>query len=448
MWLVHQRSFSCGVLLLLGLIVQSAFAGVAIEDYERRPDIQNRLLEKRLDSLLPSLMRETGVDMWLVIAREYNDDPVFLSLVPKPRFTARRTTMLVFFDRGDAGVERLTVSRYPLGAMYEAAWEGGDLDAQWRRLAEVIAERDPETIAVNTSDTWPVADGISHSLYSKLAASLSPELQARVQSSERLVVRWMETRTDGELEVWQRAVAIARETIARAFSSEVITPGVTTVGDVSWFIRTRFEEEGLEPWFHPDVNRQWEGADFGENAPFLGDGSADGIIRRGDVLHTDVGLCYLGLCTDTQEMGYVLKLGASEPPQGLVEAMRTGNRWQDALTAEFVTGRTGNKILAAAQDSLKKLGIQHAIYTHPLGVYGHAPGPTIGMWDNQGPTIGRGDWPLYPMTGYAIEGNVVVRVPEWNNQRVQMKLEQSALFDGNTVHYLAGRQKALHIVGF
>ena len=448
MWLVHQRSFICGVLFLLVLTVQSAFAGVAIEDYERRPDIQNRLLEKRLDSLLPSLMRETGVDMWLVIAREYNDDPVFLSLVPKPRFTARRTTMLVFFDRGDAGVERLTVSRYPLGAMYEAAWEGGDLDAQWRRLAEVIAERDPETIAVNTSDTWPVADGISHSLYSKLAASLSPELQARVQSSERLVVRWMETRTDGELEVWQRAVAIARETIARAFSSEVITPGVTTVGDVSWFIRTRFEEEGLEPWFHPDVNRQWEGADFGENAPFLGDGSADGIIRRGDVLHTDVGLCYLGLCTDTQEMGYVLKLGESEPPQGLVEAMRTGNRWQDALTAEFVTGRTGNKILAAAQDSLKKLGIQHAIYTHPLGVYGHAPGPTIGMWDNQGPTIGRGDWPLYPMTGYAIEGNVVVRVPEWNNQRVQMKLEQSALFDGNTVHYLAGRQKALHIVGF
>ena len=448
MWLVHQRSFICGVLLLLMLTVQSAFASVAIEDYERRPDIQNRLLEERLDSLLPTLMRETGVDMWLVIAREYNDDPVFLSLVPKPRFTARRTTMLVFFDRGEAGVERLTVSRYPLGAMYEAAWEGGDLDAQWQRLAEVIAERDPQTIAVNTSDTWPVADGISHSLYSKLGASLSPELQTRLQSSERLVVRWMETRTEGEVEVWQRAVAIARETIARAFSSEVITPGVTTVGDVSWFIRTRFEEEGLEPWFHPDVNRQWKGADFGENAPFLGDGSKDGIIRRGDVLHTDVGLCYLGLCTDTQEMGYVLKLGESEPPKGLVEAMHTGNRWQDALTAEFVMGRTGNEILAAAQDSLKKLGIQHAIYTHPLGVYGHAPGPTIGMWDNQGPTIGRGDWPLYPMTGYAIEGNVVVRVPEWNNQRVQMKLEQSALFDGNTVHYLAGRQKALHIVGF
>lgn len=448
MCLMHQRSVTCGAFLLLLLTVKAAFAGVAIEDYERRPEIQNRLLEDRLNSLLPTLMRETGVDMWLVIAREYNDDPVFLSLVPKPRFTARRTTMLVFFDRGDGGIERLTVSRYPLGAMYEAAWEGGDLDAQWKRLAEVIAERDPKSIAVNTSDTWPVADGISHSLYSKLASSLSPELKTRLQSSESLVVRWMETRTEAEVEVWQRAVAIARETIARAFSSEVITPGVTTVGDVSWFIRTRFEEEGLEPWFHPDVNRQWHGADFGENAPFLGDGSSDGIIRRGDLLHTDVGLCYLGLCTDTQEMGYVLKLGESKPPVGLTEAMRIGNRWQDALTAEFVTGRTGNEILSAAQRSLEKLGIQHAIYTHPLGVYGHAPGPTIGMWDNQGPTIGRGDWPLYPMTGYAIEGNVVVRVPEWDYQRVQMKLEQSALFDGKTVHYLAERQTVLHVVGF
>ena len=437
------------IFLLLGcLSVQTVSADVAIETFERRPEIQNALLEMRLEGLLPTLMRETGTDMWLVIAREYNDDPVFLSLVPKPRFTARRTTMLVFFDLGDEGVERLTVSRYPLGSLYQSAWEGGDLDAQWQRLAEVIAERNPKTIAVNTSDTWPVADGLSHTLYQKLEAALGDGLKGRIRSSEQLVVRWMETRTEEEVEVWQRGVAIARETIAKAFSSEVITPGITTVGDVAWFIRTRFEEEGLEPWFHPDVNRQWEGADFGENAPFLGDGSEDGIIRRGDVLHTDVGLCYLGLCTDTQEMGYVLKLGESEPPAGLVEAMRTGNRWQDALTAEFVTGRTGNKILAAAQASLKKMGVQHAIYTHPLGVYGHAPGPTIGMWDNQGPTAGRGDWPLYPMTGYAIEGNVVIEVPEWNGQRVQMKLEQSALFDGVRVHYLAGRQEQLHLIGF
>ena len=432
------------------LLVSSHVQGqtLAVEPYEHRPAIQNAIVEERLESLLPDLMREAGLDMWLVIAREYNDDPVFLSLVPKPRFTARRTTMLVFFDRGEEGVERFTVSRYPLGSLYEAAWEGGDLESQWERLGEVIRERNPKRIGVNSSDTWPVADGLSHSLYKKLVDALGSDLSPRIVSSEALVVRWMETRLEREVEVWQRAVGIARETIARAFSSEVITPGVTTLGDVAWFIRTRFEEEGLEPWFHPDVNRQWQGADFGDNAPFLGDGSSDSIIRRGDLLHTDVGLCYLGLCTDTQEMGYVLKLGESEAPKGLSAAMSVGNQWQDLLTNEFRAGRTGNAILAAAQKSLEKAGIKHAIYTHPLGAFGHAPGPTIGMWDNQGPTVGRGDWPLYPMTGYAIEGNVTVDIPEWSGQPVQMKLEQSAFFDGSKVLYLAGRQKLLHLVRY
>lgn len=419
---------------------------LAIEPYKNRPVIENAIVKQRLNNLLPQLMRETDIDMWVVIAREYNDDPVFLSLAPKPRFTARRTTMLVFFDRGDLGVERLTVSRYPLGLFYEAAWEGGDLDAQWERLGQVIRDRNPNRIAVNSSDTWPVADGLSHSLHEKLIRAVGADLSERVVSSEELVVRWMETRLPIEVEVWQRAVAIARETIARAFSSEVITPGATTLGDVAWFIRTRFEEEGLEPWFHPDVNRQWQGADFGESPSLLGDGTSDAIIRQGDLLHTDVGLCYLGLCTDTQEMGYVLKLGETKPPSGLSAALTVGNQWQDLLTAEFKAGRTGNEILAAAQRSLEREGIKNAIYTHPLGVFGHAPGPTIGMWDNQGPTPGRGDWPLSPMTGYAIEGNVTVDIPEWGDQPVQMKLEQSVFFDGNKVLYLAGRQKWLHLV--
>lgn len=427
--------------------MSTALASPAVSTLRDRPAVENRLIEDRLESLLPTLMRETGIDMWLVIAREYNDDPVFLSLVPKPRFTARRTTMLVFFDRGpELGVERLTVSRYPLGSLYEPVWEGGDLDAQWQQLAEVIAERNPNTIAVNVSDTWPTADGLSHSLYTRLQSALGPNLAARLSSSEQLIVRWLETRTAAEVEVWQRAVAFARQTIATAFSDQVITPGETTLGEVAWYIHEQFKLAGLDPWFHPDVNRQWQGADYGEDPAFLGHGDADAIIHRGDVLHTDVGLCYLGLCTDTQEMGYVLKLGEQEAPAGLVAAMDTGNRWQDALTAEFKTGRSGNAILAAAQKSTNELGLNDAIYSHPLGVFGHAPGPTIGMWDDQGPTAGRGDWPLFPMTGYAIEGNVTVAVPEWGGQMVQMKLEQSAIFDGERVIYLADRQTALHLV--
>ena len=172
------RLMSAVVVLVLGALSQSVNADLAVEPYERRPIVQNQLLEERLTELLPTLMRESQIDMWIVIAREYNDDPVFLSLAPKPRFTARRTTMLVFFDQGEEGLERLTVSRYPLGALYEGAWEGGDLDAQWQRLASIVAARNPEKIAVNVSDMWPVADGLSHSLYEKLESELEPGLRS------------------------------------------------------------------------------------------------------------------------------------------------------------------------------------------------------------------------------------------------------------------------------
>ena len=405
----------------------------------------NEILRHRLDELLPPLMREAGLDMWIVASREYNEDPVYFSLVPQPSFAARRTTILVFFDGGEeAGVERLTVSRYPLGELYEAAWEGGDLDEQWRRLGELVRGRDPRRIGIDISRDWPVASGLSASLHDRLTEALGPSLSSRLVSAEDLVVRWMETRTAPEVDIYPHIVALARRVIAEAFSSVEITPGVTTTTDVGWFIRQRFADLGLSVWFQPYVNAQRVGETCEVGQPFCG--SASTVILPGDVLHTDVGICYLGLCTDTQEMGYVLRPGELEVPVGLRRALATGNRWQDLLTGSFVTGRTGNEILAAARRASEEAGIMGSVYTHPLGLFGHAPGPTIGMWDNQGPTPVRGDWPLHPMTGYAIEGNIKVPVPEWDSQLVQIKLEQSAYFDGDRVVYLAGRQTQWHVV--
>ena len=404
----------------------------------------NSILAERLETLLPRLMRETGVEMWLVINREYAEDPVYFSLVPEPVFAARRTTMLLFHDRGEeAGVERLTVNRYPLGDLYEAAWEGGDLDQQWQRLAEIIRQRDPRQIAIDISRHWPVADGLTAGLRDRLVETLGPELSRRLVSAEELVVRWLETRSPGELEVYPQAVALARGVIAEAFSEQVVTPGATTTDDVAWFIRQRFSELDLPIWFMPYVNVQRPGQTCGLDDPFCG---TAGIIERGDVLHTDVGICYLRLCTDTQEMGYVLKLGEEQVPPELETALAAGNRWQELLTGAFVTGRTGNEILAEARRLAAAAGLEASIYSHPLGVFGHAPGPTIGMWDNQGPTPVRGDWPLHPDTGYAIEGNVKVALEGWQGQHVQIKLEQSAVFDGERVIYLAGRQTRWHLV--
>lgn len=361
-----------------------------------RVEAVNKVLKDRLETLLPRLMRETGVDMWIVINREYAEDPVYLTLVPEPVFAARRLSMLLFFDRGgDKGVERLTVSRYPFKGFYEAAWEGGKLDEQWKRLAALIRERNPKKIAIDVSRDWQFADGLTHGLHEQLVAALDPDLRKRLTSSENLVVRWLETRTPLELEMYPRIVAIARSAIEEAFSEKVITPGVTTTDDVAWYIRQRYADLGLSVWFMPYVNIQRPGIKCEATTDFCGE---SGTIQRGDVLHTDVGITYLRLNTDTQEMAYVLKIGETDAPEGLKKALAGGNRWQDILTSNFVEGRTGNEILAATRATTQTEGIDSRTYTHPLGFFGHAAGPTVGMWDNQGSTAILGDWKLRPST--------------------------------------------------
>lgn len=454
-----SSSLLCAALSLLGLAAPAAHcqeSGAAAFAQGRVVDTvgavlaprdrvapENRMLQERLDTLLPQLMKEAELDMWLVIAREYAEDPVYFTLVPQPSHSARRTTMLVFDRQPDGSVKRLSINRYPFGAPYESAWSGGDLQAQWKALGELIAKRDPKRIGINVSAQWPVADGLTHGLHERLRAVLPQGYGERLVPAEKLVVRWLETRSASERAAYPHIVSLARAVIGEAFSSKVIAPGVTSTDDVAWYIRQRFESLGLPIWFMPDVNFQRMGAACADDAPFCGE---EGVIQPGDVLHTDVGICYLKLCTDTQEMGYVARMGEREVPDGLRKAMAAGNRWQDLLTANFAVGRTGNEVLAKTRREAEAAGIVSSTYSHPVGFFGHAPGPTIGMWDNQGATAGQGDWPLHAMTAYAIEGNIKARVPEWKGQNVQIKLEQTALFDGRRVEYLAGRQTQWHLI--
>lgn len=416
----------------------------SVLSYQDRIGPENRMLTTRLTELLPQLMAETELDMWLVINREYAEDPVYYTLVPQPTFAARRTTMLVFNRLADGTIERLSVNRYPLGKPYESAWAGGELDAQWQALADLIADKDPQRIGINVSRDWPVADGLSHGLHQRLKEALPEPLEQRLVSAEDLIVRWVETRTAEEIEIYPQVVSLARGVIAEAFSNRVITPGITTTQDVAWYIRERFAELQLPVWFMPYVTLQRKGQGCTDEQPFCG--QSDKTIQRGDVIHTDVGICYLKLCTDTQELGYVLNFGETDVPAELKAAMAVGNKWQDHLTDAFTVGRTGNEVLEATIAKTTAESMITSTYTHPLGFYGHAPGPTIGMWDNQGPTPIRGDWPLYANTAYAIEGNAKVPLAMWDGQNVQIMLEQSALFDGEKVTYIAGRQTQWHVI--
>jgi len=444
--LVRVYGWVLGGILGLGLVGpvgRAALPTLGVLPAHARVEIENQILSDRLEALLPQLMAETHLDMWLVLNREYAEDPVYFTLVPQPTFAARRTTLLVFARRPDGSVERLAVNRYPLGPPYTSAWSGGNLEAQWQALAQLITARNPQRIGIDVSDTWPEADGLSASLKQRLEQHLPKSYAMRLVSSEDLVVRWFETKTVAELNLYPDLGRITRAVVAEAFSAQVITPGHTTTDELAWYIRERFESLGLKPWFMPTVDRQRQGLRCAEAVPHCGD---EGLIEPGDVLHTDVGFCYLKLCTDVQEMAYVPRADEVEVPEGLQAALAMGNRWQDLLAAQFQLGRTGNEILAETQRAAMSAGIQSWTYSHPLGYVGHAPGPTIGMWDNQGPTVGTGDWPLHASTTYAIEGGVRVSLPEWDGESLQIMLEEDAVFDGQTLTFLAGRQTQWHVV--
>jgi Xaa-Pro aminopeptidase len=343
--------------------------------------------------------------------------------------------MLVFFDRGAGGIERLTVSRSGIGQLYASAWEPEKID-QWARLAQIVKERNPKRIGIDESDTFNYGDGLTATLKKKLVAALAPEYVARLQSAERLALRWLERRSADELEAYPQIVTIAHLIIAEAFSSKVVTPGVTTAEDVAWWMRERTRELGMTNWFHTSVSIQRPKA-----SPYT-----DQVIHRGDLLHCDFGIVYLKLCTDTQQNAYVLKEGEADAPPGLKEALRQGNRLQDIHLEEMRAGRTGNQMLAAVLKRATAEGLKPSVYTHPLGVHGHAAGTTIGLWDQQGGVPGRGDFPLFEDTVHSIELNVRAAVPEWGNQEVQMALEQDAAFTKAGARFIGRRQTELFLI--
>ena len=401
-----------------------------------RMTVYNGWLMNKLEKLLPGMMDETGIDLWVVVAREYNEDPVIMSLLPEPNLYARRRTILLF-HRQPEGVERLAVYRYGFGDFYKGVWNP-DEEEQYECLANIIKEKNPEKIGINVSNTFSFGDGLTHGEYTLLVDALG-DLSERLAPAETLCIRWLETRSDEELQAYPMLVELTHAIIQEAFSSKIITAGVTTVDDVQWWIRQKMLDLGVEMWFPATVDRQGQGDSYEDN-------ERTRVIHRGDLLHCDVGFYYLGLATDVQQNAYVLKQGETEAPQGLKGALVDANKLQDFHASAMKTGRTGNEILKEALDNAWADGIKPSIYTHPLGVHGHAAGPTIGLWDQQGGVPGRGDYPLHPDTCYAIELNAKREVPEWDNQEVRMSLEQDAWWTGEELVFMAGRQKKLYLV--
>jgi len=424
-----------------------ANTGDNILPMKERAETIDRLLAARFANVPQMLMRREGIEMWVLVAREYNEDPIVKTMLPGKSHAARRRTILVFVDEGDEGVKGYAVARYGVGDYFKPIWNPEEEPNQWQALSELISEKNPKNIGINVSTDFALADGLTHGEYLGLIGALTDVQKARVVPAQSLAVSWLEARTDEEMEIYPSIVKIAHDIIKEGFSNMVITPGVTKTEDVMWWYRDRIRELRLRTWFHPSVNIQRSDTAEKEFVDMFVGTENDGVILPGDLLHVDFGITYLRLNTDTQQHAYVLREGENEAPEGLKAALKAGNRLQDILMGNFKVGRTGNEILRLSRAEAIEEGLRPSIYTHPIGYHGHAAGPTIGMWDNQGDTVGRGDFPMNENTAYSIELNVTVSVPEWEGKDIRIMLEEDAFFDGKVTTFIDPRQTDLILIG-
>ncbi|MBB1284572.1 aminopeptidase P family protein [Flavisolibacter sp. BT320] len=408
--------------------------------------VVDEILADRINHLLPGLMDRAGIDMWVIISREYNEDPVIKTFLPATWLSARRRTILVFYRDAKKGLfEKLAVARYNVGTAIQSAWNPEKQPDQWKALVDIITSRNPQKIGLNFSADFGHADGLTHTEYTELLQHLPAAEKRKITSAEKLAVSWLETRTSREMQVYPSLVQLTHSLIAEAFSEKVITPGITTTDDVVWWFRQRFAQLGLATWFHPSVDVQRSDSLSAEHLRSFAARPADQVIQPGDLLHCDVGITYLRLNTDVQQHAYVLRPGETAVPASIGAAMTAARRLQDFLTGQFRNGATGNQLLAGALQEAKAAGIRPSIYTHPLGLHGHAAGPTIGLWDQQGGVPGPGDYPLYSNTAYSIELNATTYIPEWKKD-ARIMLEEDGFWDGKTFRYISGRQKNIYTI--
>ena len=429
------------IVFVLLFFTQISFAQILPE--KERALLKDEILEDRFKNLLPGLMEDANIDMWLLISREYNEDPVLKTMLPATWLNARRRTIIVFYrNKKEKIIERLAVARYNIGKSIQSSWDKEKEPNQWKALVDIIASRNPDKIGINFSKHFALADGLVKTDFDELLENLPETYQERLVSAEKLAIGWLETRSKMEMKLYKKLVKITHDIIDEAFSANVIQTGITTTEDIVWFMRQKVTDLGLETWFHPTVDIQRNNEVLKSHIESFSKGEEEKTIQKGDLLHCDFGITYIGLNTDCQQHAYVLNEDEGEVPVFLKEAFRKGNRVQDILTSNMSIGVTGNEILKASLIQGRKEGLRPSIYTHPLGKYGHSAGTTIGMWDSQNGVPFNGDYALHKNTVYAIELNTTVAIKEWGKD-IRIMLEEAGFFGDGVFEYVNERQVAI-----
>ena len=375
---------------------------IKIKSVKEQYEIRDACLKERLEIILPKVMNDNDVDMWISASKEYNEDPLFHAITPACYPTARRISMFVFVKDGEK-IHRfsLCMPSEELAPYYESYWTDFNNEDQMACLNRLCNEFDPKNIAVNVSDNFSFSDGLTQGLYEMLTNKMDTKYVERIVRNDLLAIKLMELRTPMELQLHPEVMKVAFSIIEEAFSKNSIVPGVTTCEDLQWLLMQRVKDLGLDYWFEPTVDLQRAGLD---NPRYFG------VIEKGDLLHCDFGIRYLNICTDTQRLAYIAKDNEDEIPQDLLEGMRINDRFQDIVASKMADGKSGNDVLMDSLNQAKEEGIEAVLYSHPCNIYGHGPGTTIGLWNNQNWIPIKGDILMSYDTTYALELNTKATV--------------------------------------
>jgi Xaa-Pro dipeptidase len=401
-------------------------------------------LEKHHQMLLP-MMRKFGINMWIVVNEEFHDDPLTQFIAPPRVYTGNRD-IFVFIDAGEKGLRKLAVTGYSEESLKRFFESPDDPRPADKVLHELYEQYKPEKIALSFDARRGVQRSITYDTYNFIAQSMGPDAVNHFVPAKDLIEEYLDTRIPEEFETYQTMVLLTDAITRRGFSNEVVHPGKTTVGDIRRWLYDQMWAYGVTTWFQPDIRVQRKSKQNEISRGFLAVAPENVVIQPGDVLHVDVGITYMGLNTDWQKMAYVLNKGEKDAPAGLKAAMLNTNKLQNAVTSIARPGKTAGEVYDAAMEEMKKQGIEAKIYSHPIGNQGHGLGPSIDYRASQRKDISASDKPFRDGCYTSIELNTLTAVPEWDNQKVFIMMEDDAYLTAQGYKFFRPRQEAFYLI--
>ena len=400
---------------------------------------------EKMELHLQNSMRRAGVDMWIIMSREFNVDPI-LQMFGDYGISGwyGHRNAYIFFDPGkNKPLERTLIGTHQSGRMVEffpTIISYGE-EGLKPHLSKYINKRKPKKIAINRSRTVSMSDGITVEMLAFLEDAIGPKYSSRLTSSQDLIFDYINHRTAAELEIETNASHRTWYILRRAFSNEVVTPGKTKLMDIYGFILQEWQDQDLEFNFSPGITIYRKGVNGGI------DDTENPIVEPGDILHVDFGVRLMGLVTDQQHVAYVLRKNENEPPMGLQKLFKQSVIVGDFFAEELQAGKIGSDVKTTIEKRAAKQGIKASIYGQTQGNWVHGAGArAVFDWPDR-----YGDFAREPVRSsefWSIEYNVQGKVPEWNNQIVTIPREEDAVIeaDGSGARFIVGPQKEFWLI--